>query len=284
LNAAGAKDFLHTINQRCLNKKLFIYPSAVQGKDAANELIQAIQLANNHNIVEILVLIRGGGAKEDLECFNSESLASAIYHSKIPIITGIGHQIDTSIADLVCTKSFITPTAVAQNITAENINSKNVIDKLVLNTNKKIINYLNNYYEYIVNQENKLNKYENNLVTEVENNRINYLDKANNIKKNLISRMDNKFDYIIDSEEQLNEIFSFYYANINNSLKLYENNLLVNIDKYGQIIKLYEEKYKILSHPRILDKSDNEIISIKKLIKGNTYKIYFADGIFNLKL
>ena len=284
LNAAGLCDFLHTMNQRCFNKKLYIYPSSVQGKNAPNEISLAIQLANKHNIAEILVLIRGGGSKEDLECFNSETVAVAIHKSKIPIVTGIGHQIDVSIADLVCTKSFITPTAVAQNITMENINSKNTINKLVSDIGQKIVNYIDKLYEYITNQECKLAKYQNNLVTSINDNLANYIVHANNMKKKIIISADSKYDYIINSEKLLSEIFSMYYTNLKNKSQFYENNLLINIDKCGQIIEVYDKKIKLISQPRIVDASGKEITLLEDFTKNKKYKICFIDGTFNLNL
>ena len=77
------------------------------------------KLANKHHYTEVLVVARGGGSKEDLECFNNPKVAKEIFRSVIPVATGIGHQIDESICDLVADRQFITPTAVAQGITQD---------------------------------------------------------------------------------------------------------------------------------------------------------------------
>lgn len=284
LNAAGMKDFFHVLLQRCCNKKLYIYPCSVQGKNAVDEIRQAIELANRHDMVEILVLIRGGGAKEDLECFNSEELANSIHGSKIPVVTGIGHQIDVSIADLVCIKSFITPTAVAQNITMENINSKSTLNKLLAEINNKIINRLDKYHQYIDYQENKLVKYQNNILDQVENDIDNHKNKINQMKKNIISCIDLKHDYICEQEKYLAELLSSHDSNITQQLSQSKNNLLQNIDLCGQTIAIYEEKCKVLTQPHILDKNGNEILSSNTLVKGQTYQICFMDGIFDLNL
>ena len=115
--AAGFKDMLQTFKQRMISGTLFIYPTLVQGKQAPKQIANAIRLANKDQRAEILVIARGGGSKEDLDCFNDPVVADALYQSKIITITGIGHQIDVSIADLVADKYFITPTAAAEGIT-----------------------------------------------------------------------------------------------------------------------------------------------------------------------
>ena len=283
-NAAGMKDFIHTLDQRCNNKKIYIYPSLVQGKDASKELINAINLANSHNITEILVIIRGGGAKEDLECFNSEELAVAIHQSTIPIVTGIGHQIDTSVADLVCAKSFITPTAVAQNITLENINSKKNLEKILSVINSKIINYLDRYHDYLNEQGNKLEKYRNKFLEQTNNDMISYHDKFKQIKKKFLLSIDHLFEYLTISEQDINKIMSEYHNNISNQSNSHKNKLLAGIDIIGKTIKIYYEKYNLITCPQVFDTSNKQITSIKQIKNGQTYKIKFIDGSVNIEM
>lgn len=283
LNAAGLKDFLSVIMQRCYNKKLYIYPSSVQGKDAVEEICDAIDLANRHAMVEILVMVRGGGAKEDLECFNSELLAEAIHRSKIPIITGIGHQIDTSIADLVCAKAYITPTAVAQNITVENINSKQTLNTLVCDIRNKLFKFLNKQYQYLLDMEKKLSKYCNNLLE--NNNEILLKNRSNifNTKKRIFSYMNSRFDYLTNSEKEISIALASYCHFVNNKIKLCQN-YYTNKKNVGRIIQIYEDQLNILSKPYILDKSKKEVKLVKDLIKGKKYQIHFIDGVYDLNL
>lgn len=281
INAAGMKDFLYTLNQRCSNKKIYIYPSSVQGKDASNEIIHSIKIANDHNKVNIIALIRGGGAKEDLECFNSEKLAIAIHNSKIPIVTGIGHQIDTTIADMVCAKSFITPTAVAQNITREETKSKQLLEELIMSINNKILWYFNNFYEYIVYCESKLLKYSDDFVTEQEGNLKTHKNNSKITKQKIVSLLNNEFDYINHVESQLLLLISVH--DIDKIIDQYKNNLNTNINKYEQSLKIYENDTKLLAKPRIFDKSKKEVALLKDMVEGQEYKIHFIDGTYNLK-
>jgi exodeoxyribonuclease VII large subunit len=284
LSAAGMKDFLHIINERCSNKNLYIYPSTMQGKNAANEIINAIATANKHGIVNIIVLIRGGGSKEDLECFNLEKLAISIHCSKIPIVTGIGHQIDMSIADLVCAKSFITPTAVAQNITKENTNSKKILDKLLSSINHKLINHMDQLYECITRYENKLAKCCDNILNDMGSTITLHKNNLNIVKKKISLTMDDTFDYIMQHKNRLDSMLSDYSTNIGSIMTLHNNRLTLGHNMCGQKIKIYDKQHKILTAPHIFDIAGNEIKTLEEFLPGKKYKISFIDGTFDLNL
>ena len=81
-----------------------MYPSLVQGNDAAQSLINAIKKANKDNLCDVIIIGRGGGSQEDLSCFNDEELARTIFDSKIPVVSGVGHEGDFTITDFVSDK------------------------------------------------------------------------------------------------------------------------------------------------------------------------------------
>lgn len=112
-SGAAIRDVLHVLKRRFPLVPLRIYPSTVQGATAADELVQAIQLANQRAECDVLLLVRGGGSLEDLWPFNEERLARAVAASAIPIISGVGHETDTSIADFVADARAPTPSAAA---------------------------------------------------------------------------------------------------------------------------------------------------------------------------
>lgn len=113
---AALQDFLkiHTIRNSPVH--LQILPVRVQGNGAADEIRQAIKKANLLENIDAVVLCRGGGSIEDLWAFNEEIVAEAIYSSRLPIVTGIGHEIDFTIADLCCDFRCPTPTAAAEHL------------------------------------------------------------------------------------------------------------------------------------------------------------------------
>uniref|UniRef100_UPI0033225F4F exodeoxyribonuclease VII large subunit n=1 Tax=Pseudoalteromonas sp. 41-MNA-CIBAN-0057 TaxID=3140419 RepID=UPI0033225F4F len=95
-----------------------IYPAMVQGKEAHGHLIKQIELANLRNEVDVIILGRGGGSLEDLWCFNHEQLARAIYQSSLPIVSAVGHEIDTTISDYVADVRAATPSSAAEIVSA----------------------------------------------------------------------------------------------------------------------------------------------------------------------
>lgn len=112
---AGYRDFLNKLEANSLyrNFRLKEFAASVQGDKAAQELITALKEAVSYNI-DVIVILRGGGSKMDLNVFNDYTLCKTICQSKIPVITGIGHEYDEVVADLVCRKMCITPTAAAE--------------------------------------------------------------------------------------------------------------------------------------------------------------------------
>jgi len=120
-SGAAVKDVLSTLKRRCPGIPVTIYPAVVQGEDAAAALVSAIADAIQHQRCDVLILARGGGSLEDLWCFNDEALANAIFHCPIPIVSGIGHEVDFTIADLVADQRAPTPTAAAEMLSPDTV-------------------------------------------------------------------------------------------------------------------------------------------------------------------
>lgn len=116
---AAIRDILSTLARRFPLAQVIIYPSEVQGAGAAQQLISALQRANIDNRCEVLILARGGGSIEDLWPFNDEQLARQIAFSTIPIVSGVGHETDFTIADFVADYRAETPTAAATAVTPD---------------------------------------------------------------------------------------------------------------------------------------------------------------------
>ena len=118
---AAIHDILTTLKRRFPMQKTIIYPTPVQGKGACNNIAAAINKANERQEIDVLIVARGGGALEDLWEFNEEVVARAIYDSTIPVITGIGHEVDFTIADFVADQRAATPTAAAELISPDRV-------------------------------------------------------------------------------------------------------------------------------------------------------------------
>ena len=111
---AALRDILHILRRRFPAVPVLVYPVAVQGEAAPREIVQALQLAAARRECDVLILARGGGSLEDLMAFNEESVARAIYACGVPIISGVGHETDVTIADFVADERAPTPSGAAE--------------------------------------------------------------------------------------------------------------------------------------------------------------------------
>lgn len=127
---AAVQDILTVLERRNPNLPVVIYPSLVQGAQAAGSIVDAINLANQRNEVDLLIVGRGGGSLEDLWCFNEEAVAHAIFNSQLPIISAVGHEIDVTIADFVADMRAPTPSAAAELVSQDQSHLQQQLDNL----------------------------------------------------------------------------------------------------------------------------------------------------------
>lgn len=111
---AAIHDFLELAQARGCAAQIRLFPVSVQGERAVPEIVAAIQEANAQAWAEVIVLVRGGGSLEDLWAFNEPPVAEAIFHSRLPVLAGIGHEVDVSLADLTADRRAATPSHAAQ--------------------------------------------------------------------------------------------------------------------------------------------------------------------------
>ena len=116
---AAVKDILTVLKRRNPNIQVVIYPALVQGEYASNDICHAIHLANSRKECDVLIVGRGGGSLEDLWPFNEESVVQAIYDSAIPVISAVGHEVDTTLSDYVADLRAATPSAAAELVSSD---------------------------------------------------------------------------------------------------------------------------------------------------------------------
>ena len=191
---AAIEDILITLKRRSPHIPIFIYPSLVQGKEAPLAIVKAIETANIRMECDVLILARGGGSIEDLWAFNEEIVARAIVASKIPTITGVGHETDTTIADFVSDLRAPTPTGAAELVTSHTV---------------ELIKTIQVY-------KNQLNKVMAGLIREL-------MQKIDYLEKRLISPR----QQIQRQKEQIHQ----YIQRINQSMKNAMIQYRLNIDK-----------------------------------------------------
>ena len=196
---AAIEDILITLKRRSPHIPIFIYPSLVQGKEAPSAIVKAIETANTRMECDVLILARGGGSIEDLWAFNEEIVARAIIASKIPTITGVGHETDTTIADFVSDLRAATPTGAAELVTSHTI---------------ELIKTMQAY-------KNQLNKMMASVIREL-------IQKVDYLEKRLISPR----QQIQRQKEQIHQ----YIQRINQSMKNAMIQYRLNIDKLKLIL------------------------------------------------
>ncbi len=131
---AAIRDILQVLKRRCGSISVVIYPTSVQGNNAAAEIVAAIQLAQQRHECDVLLVARGGGSLEDLWPFNEKIVAEAMFACNIPIVTGIGHEIDFTIADFVADQRAATPSAAAEWISPE----QSQLQQQLINAQKRL--------------------------------------------------------------------------------------------------------------------------------------------------
>lgn len=141
------RDVITTLKRRMPNIPIIVYHSAVQGKDAGMQLVKAIRTANQRNEVDVLIVCRGGGSMEDLWCFNEESVAREVFISKLPIISAVGHETDTTIIDFVADLRAPTPTAAAELVATSRQDWLNHLAYCQNQLTNKMSNRLNDYWQ-----------------------------------------------------------------------------------------------------------------------------------------
>lgn len=197
IDTSGYKDFVTELstNNYYRNFAVKVFDTKVQGKAAIPQIIKAINSANQYD-VDVIVILRGGGSKIDLNIFNDYSLCKAICDSRLPVLTGIGHETDEVVADLVARKSLITPTALAKSlylsIATFNTNLVHSYKAITVATNTQ----LRNKKEEFERTKKDVSIYSTNILNEAS-------QQLSTISHNISSKLNN---LLRDHSEQLTDI------------------------------------------------------------------------------
>lgn len=141
---AAIRDILSTIRRRWPYTETILFPSLVQGASAAPDIVRQIEKAQEYDL-DVLIVGRGGGSIEDMWCFNDEAVARAIYHSSVPVISAVGHEIDFTIADFVADLRAPTPTGAAEMAVPSKKDVLEYVNQLNLRLGKSIGNLITSY-------------------------------------------------------------------------------------------------------------------------------------------
>ena len=155
-SGAAVRDVLHVLRRRNPNIPVTIFPVAVQGEQASEQIIQALTLADRFNKCDVLIICRGGGSIEDLWAFNNEALARMIFAADIPIISAIGHEIDFTICDFVADLRAPTPSAAAEVVSPDTTEKLAQFQQIEVRFRRSINNLLLSKFEKLKNTQIRL--------------------------------------------------------------------------------------------------------------------------------
>ena len=245
-DAAAWEDIKTTITNRFPKVEIHLSHSLVQGDAAPQQISEAIALLNNYSEVDVIIVGRGGGSVEDLWAFNEEIVARAIFSSNIPVVTGIGHETDFSISDMVADFSASTPTAAAVSVVPD-----------LLEINQQILNFKRRFNH---NLSLELEKHKNSL----------------SLKINTINQLSPDFDYykfrIDESMIKIDTLFSDQLRNITERIQRFEEKLS-DLSPSNTISRGYSI---------VQNKKNGNIIKSKNDVEpGDKFSIQVSDGIID---
>jgi exodeoxyribonuclease VII large subunit len=287
-STAAFQDILSTIKRRAPSSQVSLSPAIVQGDTAAVSLIRALDRIikfndnNPNNIIDVVVISRGGGSIEDLWCFNNEDLARQIAAFPIPVISGVGHEIDFTICDFVSDMRAPTPTASAEIVTEFNYQ---VYDKLIeiqndlkrsirislkdkLQKIQSLKGSIKSPLLVLREQSQKIDSYELKLK---QNMKLNYSNNKQNLDL-AISKFKEKSPATLVQE---------YYLKILNLKELMKRGIKLNLSKNISALKEFDKNLDILNPLSILERGYSIIqnksgISIKSISEVETGDILTA--------
>ena len=240
---AAVRDIISTINRRFPMTEIYLFPTLVQGEDASKNIVEMIELANTFDDIDTIILGRGGGSIEDLWAFNEEIVARAIYNSRIPIISGVGHEIDFTISDFVADLRAPTPTGAALMATPD----------------------IEEVKRYFVTTREKIQ-------TSIENKLYTYNQLLNRFKSNYI--LNNPMKLYEIQEQKLDNLYDRLNISINTCIDNYKHRL----DTLKVKVDLLNPDNIIDKGYSVIHKDGKIIKSIKDIKLDDNINIKVKDG------
>lgn len=281
---AAIHDVVSSIQKNC-HTEIYIFPCSVQGKDAPQSMIKALNKAYSFDL-DLIILTRGGGSKDDLYAFNDEELVRTLFNSPFPTITAVGHSIDSSLVDKISDYSCITPTDAGNKAIGKKENLKETIENKYIRVKNLI--------------DNKLKDLENNLL-----NLITRLDILSPIKKykdyqNKLAMLNNKMDLLMKSilnkyrlkldslklKDPLTRRVKMLKYKLNEANKSFDKNIIYILNKYKTNLDNYAHRIEIFSPFSLLSKGYvllyNEngklVTSVENIKKEEILSLDLKDG------
>ena len=263
---AAIQDIIRVLSERYPIVEVLLFPTLVQGNEAPNQIVTAIQVANQRSDLDLLIVGRGGGSIEELWSFNDESVARAIFSSQIPIISAVGHETDITLADFVADYRAATPSSAAEHAVPDQHNLKRKIhdqELRLLQDIRQIVKFLRTelqIFEYQIPAERQLNRI--NLFRQ-------QIEQIQLINQNTIQQQIHQLKDIVNLYQQKQMLF------VKDLKQTKETKLQVNTAKLNQLspLETLERGYSIVS-----DTENKPITNASSVDVGDTVYIKLSQG------
>jgi exodeoxyribonuclease VII large subunit len=262
---AAVRDIISTIRRRFPLCETYLFPCLVQGENASNDIIEKVKMADNYGC-DVLIVGRGGGSFEDMNCFNDETLARTIFACKTPVISAVGHEVDYTIIDFVSDLRAPTPTGAAEMAVPNSFDVLNNLNQFKIRSNEAILKKVK--YQML-----KMDAIKSSYV--IKNPMLMYQAKQQRLDIAIEKLNKIIFQKIDTTKLRLNQFKNNYI--IKNPELLYEkqkdnlNNLIEKLELVNPL-SLIKKGYSLTY------KNDKIVSSIKEIKKGDNLKLRVIDG------
>ena len=289
--AAGYGDFIKHLNTNThgFRFQTDLYEAYMQGAQTVSSFESAINNIFNSNIdYDVVVIIRGGGSKSELAIFDNYDIAYLITQLPIPVLTGIGHERDSSVVDYVANQDFKTPTAVADFIVQFNNNAFDELEQLQNRLEKSCLKIFKKEHERLLDLDDNLKTAIFGHINKQQNRLVQLENQLSHASSNFSYRQRLKITQLQHQLQHKTELFfSNQKHNLDRKKQILRHNSQSIIRKKEQILTLYEHKIKVSDPQHILNlgyaivtQNDKKIKNSKTLLKNEPVKVFLKIGKF----
>lgn len=269
---AAVQDIINIINRRFPLSSIIVYPTLVQGEYAKDDIVKQLKKVNDDSLCDVIILGRGGGSIEDLWPFNEEDVAHAIYNSKIPIISSVGHETDTTISDYVSDLRAPTPSGGAELAVPDQLDLFNYLDRMSNQNRLSLTRLLNSKIDKLKRVESSIIFRDPLRMTENKSRRLDHLsDKLELL--NPINRLKQSQEDLIKITKRLND---YYLRTLNK--KNSEYNLMINKLELLNPLSIMKKGYSVVK------KEGKVLKSIKEVKVNEKIDIQVNDGVISANI
>ena len=287
---AAIRDILSTIKRRYPICETILFPALVQGVGAKESIVEQLTRAQDFDL-DVIICGRGGGSIEDLWAFNEEIVANAIYNSKIPVISAVGHEVDFTIADFVADLRAPTPTGAAEMAVPNLVDLKTLINQYTIRLNENIKGIINLNTKKLDNLKSAYVLRNPMALYETKEQKLDsFIDRVNSIINNLLVSYTNRLNNIKESYVLKNPLATYEVKRekLVNLSSLLNKELRVILDNNKHKYEIMINKLDLLSPLNILSKGysvvskeDKVVKSVKELKINDTLNIRMSEGKVN---